>query len=196
MHLYESRTTHTITTAAAVVCPALGDVGSASITGVTQKWYVIAQYTRHIIPGMTILSIGGGGTDPNAIDRVIATFDPVKNVLAVVVFNPSATATETVTVDLSAFSSVAGPITRWATDASNNGERAKSSFFFSCAVNGRDTLVAAVGNDYICTILCALRVAGADKYTQYNDTVLAGTSFVATMKKASVQTFEIQGVKK
>ena len=37
--------------------------------------YIIAQYTRHINPGMTVLSVGGGNTDTTAVDRVIATHD-------------------------------------------------------------------------------------------------------------------------
>ena len=75
----------------------------------------------HVAPGMTILSIGGGATDPAAPDVVLAALDATAGRLVVIAINLSANATQTLTVDLSAFTAVAGPVTRWATDTGRGG---------------------------------------------------------------------------
>ena len=69
------------------------------------KYYVLAQFSRSIRPGMTILSSG----DPNTV----AAYDPAGHTLALVTLN-GATG-QWINYDLSHFSRAAGPITRWDT---------------------------------------------------------------------------------
>ncbi|EGZ28196.1 hypothetical protein PHYSODRAFT_321875 [Phytophthora sojae] len=69
------------------------------------KYYVLAQYSRHIRPGMTILSTDNTNT--------VMAFDSTSKVL--------------VTCDLSSFKAVAGPITAWTTETSGTGVLYESS---------------------------------------------------------------------
>jgi galactan endo-1,6-beta-galactosidase len=75
---------------------------------VNTKYYVLAQYTRHIRPGMTIID----GGNPN----VVAAYDSAHKKLAIVCGNDGAA--RQVTIDLARFKTVNGPITRWATQTS------------------------------------------------------------------------------
>lgn len=78
----------------------------ARTTGaVNTKYYVLAQYTRHIRPGMTIVDSGDGNT--------IAAYDSGAHSLILVTTNYSTA--QRITFDLSAFSVADGPVTRWAT---------------------------------------------------------------------------------
>jgi galactan endo-1,6-beta-galactosidase len=69
------------------------------------KFFVLAQYTRHVRPGMTIIGSGDGNT--------VAAYDTVRHKLVLVTVN--AGPAQSVTFDLSAFPSVTGPVRRWIT---------------------------------------------------------------------------------
>ena len=78
---------------------------AGTIGSVNPKYYVLAQYTRSIRQGMTILSSG----DPNTV----AAYDPVNHDLVLVTANSGAA--ETVNYSLGSFYSAAGPVTGWCT---------------------------------------------------------------------------------
>jgi galactan endo-1,6-beta-galactosidase len=86
------------------------DASTLQPGAVQTKYYVLAQFTRHIRPGMTILDTGASYAAA-ALDR------PAKR-LVIVAANTSSSAT-TLTFDLSRFSSVtggsAGLVPRWNT---------------------------------------------------------------------------------
>ncbi len=98
------------------------------------KYYVFAQFTRHIRPGMRILDVG--------VDHVVAGYDPAARRLVIVALNPGAA--QTLTFDLSRFSQAAGGsggvVPRWSTvpggtdrytarsDIRVNGKRVSVSF--------------------------------------------------------------------
>jgi len=69
------------------------------------KYFVVAQYSRHIRPGMTIIGGGEGNT--------IAAYDTSAKKLVIVTTNYGTA--QTITYDLSKFN-VTGPITRWTTN--------------------------------------------------------------------------------
>jgi len=81
------------------------DVPNAKIGPVNAKFYVVAQYTRHIRPGMTIMDTGD-------IDTV-AAYDPKARKLVLVIRGDAAGSK---TIDLSKFGSASGPVTRWITE--------------------------------------------------------------------------------
>ncbi|MFC6018156.1 hypothetical protein ACFP2T_18345 [Plantactinospora solaniradicis] len=72
---------------------------------VQPKYYVLAHFTRHIRPGMRILNTGDGST--------AAAYDAAARRLIIVAVNTGAA--QTLTFDLSAFSTVTGGVTRWTT---------------------------------------------------------------------------------
>ncbi|POM57903.1 Hypothetical protein PHPALM_37530 [Phytophthora palmivora] len=82
------------------------------------KYYVMLQYSRHIRPGMTILSTDDSNT--------VMAFDTSSKLLVLVTVN-SGDSASTVTFDLSSFTTVAGPITAWTTETSGTGALYKSS---------------------------------------------------------------------
>ncbi|KAE9034558.1 Endo-beta-1,6-galactanase [Phytophthora rubi] len=82
------------------------------------KYYALAQYSRHIRPGMTILS-----TDDV---KTVMAYDTSSQLLVVVTVNTANTASK-VTFDLASFKAVAGPITAWTTEMSGTGALYKSS---------------------------------------------------------------------
>jgi galactan endo-1,6-beta-galactosidase len=92
---------------------------SAGTTGaVNNKYYVLAQYTRHITPGMTIID----GGDPNTI----AAYDANARRLILVVTNYGTA--QSINFDLSEFSSVGGSgseglVYRWATQTDGSGDK-------------------------------------------------------------------------
>lgn len=69
------------------------------------KYYVLAQFSRHIRQGMTIIGSGDANT--------VAAYDPSGHKLTLVTLNGSTA--QWINYDLSRFSSVSGPITRWDT---------------------------------------------------------------------------------
>ncbi|KAK2783116.1 hypothetical protein FQN52_000458 [Onygenales sp. PD_12] len=84
------------------------DVDIGSIVGVNQKYFVLAQFARHIRPGMRILDGGG--------DDVVAAYDAGNQKLVIVAVNWDAA--QDLTFELSGFSQLpadASPVTRWQT---------------------------------------------------------------------------------
>jgi galactan endo-1,6-beta-galactosidase len=86
------------------------DAGTLQPGAVQTKYYVLAQFTRHIRPGMTILDTGAS--------YAAAALDRQAKRLVIVAANTSSSAT-TLTFDLSRFSSVTGGpggvVPRWNT---------------------------------------------------------------------------------
>ncbi|TDC20540.1 beta-1,6-galactanase [Streptomyces sp. 8K308] len=84
---------------------------------VQTKYYVYAQFTRHIRPGMHILGTNAGNT--------VAAYDPAARRLVLVAVNPGQA--QTLTFDLSQFGQAAGgtggQVSRWSTLTSGNGDR-------------------------------------------------------------------------
>jgi galactan endo-1,6-beta-galactosidase len=81
------------------------DVPNRKFLGINPKYYVIAQYSRHIRPGMSILETGDTDT--------VAAFDPIAHRLVLVIRNEKQ---DKKTIDLSKFASADGPVTRWITE--------------------------------------------------------------------------------
>lgn len=74
-----------------------GDNEAVTLGAVSQKYYALAQFTRHIREGMTILDGGG--------DSIVAAYDSSSQKLVIVAVNWS-TSGQTLTFDLSQFASV------------------------------------------------------------------------------------------
>jgi galactan endo-1,6-beta-galactosidase len=87
-------------------------IGSANM-----KYFVLAQYTRHIRPGMVIIDGGEGNT--------IAAYDAANRKLVIITMNYDLA--QNITYDLSAFYAAAGPIQRWMTATGNGIEYAAAS---------------------------------------------------------------------
>jgi galactan endo-1,6-beta-galactosidase len=81
------------------------------------KYYVLAQYTRHIRPGMTIIESGDGNS--------VAAYDQGLRKLVIVTMNYGTA--QTITYHLSNFPHVEGPIIRWITQTSGQTEYVSSS---------------------------------------------------------------------
>jgi galactan endo-1,6-beta-galactosidase len=93
------------------------DEDNGTVGQVNPKYWVMAQYTRHIRPGMRIIS---GGADVNTV----AAYDTSAHRLVLVTANYGTA--QWVTYDLSKFSSVPGAgtfIRRWITQTGTGGER-------------------------------------------------------------------------
>jgi galactan endo-1,6-beta-galactosidase len=88
----------------------VSDIDTRTVGKANQKYFVLAQYTRHIKPGMVIIDGGEGNT--------IAAYDESSKVLVIVTMNYNTA--QQITFDLSAFAAVKGPIVRWET--SINGD--------------------------------------------------------------------------
>ncbi|MEV6872917.1 alpha/beta hydrolase [Amycolatopsis sp. NPDC051128] len=85
------------------------------VGGSHNKLYVLAQFTRHIRPGMQILGTSAGST--------AVAHDPAARRLVLVAVNTAASA-QTITFDLSRFTTLpTGPITRWSTSTSSGSDR-------------------------------------------------------------------------
>ncbi|MFD0203155.1 MULTISPECIES: beta-1,6-galactanase [Saccharothrix] len=82
------------------------DGGTLRAGAVETKYYVLAQFTRHIRPGMRILDTGS--------DLAVAAYDATARRLAIVAANTGSA--QTLTFDLSRFGQVPdGVVTRWST---------------------------------------------------------------------------------
>jgi galactan endo-1,6-beta-galactosidase len=95
-----------------------GDVANAVIQSVNPKYYVFAQFTRHIREGMTMMA----GGDP--VNNTVAAYDNVNKKLVIVALNINST--QTLTFDLSKFSTFPPAntvIPRWSSNAALTGER-------------------------------------------------------------------------
>ncbi|MEU0675742.1 glycoside hydrolase [Streptomyces sp. NPDC006172] len=93
------------------------DANTLQPTTVQTKYYVMAQFSRHIRPGMRILDTG--------VSYAAAAYDPTARRLVIVAVNTSASA-QTLTFDLSRFSTVTGGsgglVPRWNT-VTTGGDR-------------------------------------------------------------------------
>ena len=81
------------------------DLMAKRIERVNPKYFVLAQFTRHIRPGMTILETGD--------ENVVAAHDPAKGLLVIVLRGDEKPATKE--IDLSKFHVVGGAADRWIT---------------------------------------------------------------------------------
>ncbi len=90
-----------------------GWIGSAC-----PKYFVLAQYTRHIRPGMTIIESGDGNS--------VAAYDQNQRKLVIVTVNYGSP--QTISYHLSNFPHAAGPITSWTTQTGGQTQYASSSF--------------------------------------------------------------------
>jgi galactan endo-1,6-beta-galactosidase len=82
---------------------------------VQNKLYVLAQFTRHIRPGMQIISASTGNT--------AVAHDPAARRLVLVAVN-TATSAQTITFDLTRFGTMpTGLITRWSTSTTSGSDR-------------------------------------------------------------------------
>jgi galactan endo-1,6-beta-galactosidase len=81
------------------------NIDTGSIGAVEPKYFIMAQYSRHIRQGMTIIESG----DTNSV----VAYDPVAQKLVIVTAN-HATA-QTITFNLANYAVANGPITRWVT---------------------------------------------------------------------------------
>jgi galactan endo-1,6-beta-galactosidase len=75
-----------------------------------RKYYVLAHYTRHIRPGMTILD--------GSHDNTVAAYDAVARKLVLVTMNYETA--QTISYDLSAFFEASGPVRRWTTETGSS----------------------------------------------------------------------------
>ncbi|PNG23987.1 glycoside hydrolase [Streptomyces cahuitamycinicus] len=90
------------------------DGSSGQAGAVETKLYVLAQFTRHIRPGMRIINTG--------VNYAVAAHDPAAQRLVIVAANNGAA--QTLTFNLSAFGTVPnGTATRWSTLTSGSGDR-------------------------------------------------------------------------
>jgi hypothetical protein len=90
------------------------DGGSAQPGAVETKLYVLAQFTRHIRPGMRIINTG--------VDYAVAAHDATNRRLVIVAANNGSA--QNLTFDLSPFGTVPnGTATRWSTLTSGSGDR-------------------------------------------------------------------------
>jgi galactan endo-1,6-beta-galactosidase len=93
------------------------DASTLQPGAVQTKYYVMAQFSRHIRPGMTILDTG--------VDYAVAALDKSAKRLVIVAANKSASA-QTLTFDLSRFTTVTGGtggvVPRWNTVTGGGGD--------------------------------------------------------------------------
>jgi galactan endo-1,6-beta-galactosidase len=103
---------------------------SGSAAGAVEtKYYVLAQFTRHIRPGMRIINTGDGSA--------VAAYDAAARRLVIVAVNTGAA--QTLTFDLSAFTTVTGGVTRWTTVPAGSDRYTQRS---DVTLNGRSVSLA------------------------------------------------------
>lgn len=95
-------------------------------TAVNYKYYLLAQYTRHIRPGTTIIDGGKGD--------VMAAYDPPGKTLVIVCANYDRA--QSVTFDLHDFNQVTGPVTRWETQV-NGAENLYREYANGASLDGK-----------------------------------------------------------
>jgi len=104
----------------------LSDVAHGLVTSVNNKYFVVAQYSRHVRVGMSVIS----GGDPT--NSTVAAYDATGRSLTLVQHNPNNA--QTVTFDLSKFSTASGPIACWTTSLSGKTQYQPSAC--ASAING------------------------------------------------------------
>ncbi len=85
------------------------NISSGTIGAVAPKYYIMAQYSRHIRQGMTIIQ--------NSDANTLTAYDPVGQKVVIVT---QSLGNETVTYNLANFENVTGPITSWTTVPASN----------------------------------------------------------------------------
>jgi hypothetical protein len=93
------------------------DPAAGSLVQVQTKYHLLAQFTRHIRPGMRMIDTG--------VDGVVAAYDEAAGRLVVVASN-LADAAQELTIDLSAFGTVPADgttVPHWATSTASGGDR-------------------------------------------------------------------------
>jgi galactan endo-1,6-beta-galactosidase len=83
-----------------------GDLTAKTIGKANAKYFVLAHYSRHIRPGMTMIA----SSEPNTV----AAYDETAHKLVLVTLNDGPA--RAIAYDLSGFAEIKGPITRWITD--------------------------------------------------------------------------------
>ncbi|MEU9381545.1 beta-1,6-galactanase [Streptomyces sp. NPDC048279] len=110
------------------------DADTLAAGAVTTKYYVMAQFSRHIRPGMKILDTG--------VSNAVAAYDASAKRLVIVALN-TATAAQTLTFDLSGFTTVTGGtgglVPRWNT-VTTGGDAYKA--YSDTYVSGRTVAVS------------------------------------------------------
>lgn len=86
---------------------------TAQVNEPNTKFWVLAHYSRHIRPGMTIIDGGEANT--------ISAYDAELRRLVVITTNYGTS--QSVTYDLSKFKRSLGPVTRWCTETATTGQR-------------------------------------------------------------------------
>lgn len=93
------------------------DASTLTAGAVETKLYVMAQFSRHIRPGMTIVDTG--------VDYAVAAYDATAKRLVIVAANKG-TSAQTLTFDLTRFTTVSGGtgglVPRWNTATSGTGD--------------------------------------------------------------------------
>lgn len=91
------------------------DSGTLRPGAVQNKLYVLAQFTRHIRPGMQVISASAG--------NAAAAYDPAARRLVLVGVN-TATSAQTITFDLTRYGTLpTGLVTRWSTSTTSGSDR-------------------------------------------------------------------------
>ncbi len=110
------------------------DAATLQAGAVQPKYYVMAQFSRHIRPGMTILDTG--------VSYAVAALDRAARRLVIVAANTAASA-QTLTFDLSRFTTVAGGanglVPRWNTVTTTGGDRYRA--YTDTSLNGKSVSV-------------------------------------------------------
>jgi galactan endo-1,6-beta-galactosidase len=143
------------------------DINKTTIKSINTKYFVMAQFMRHIRPGMQIIPSAGDDW------RTVAAYDVDNRKLVVVAQNNSSTG-QWINFDLSAFSRVQGDtksggalVRRWATQTGGGYKITKS---------GTDT-------------------GAGERYAYHADTFLYGSKqFRSWFPPYTIQTFEIDNV--
>ncbi|MGX1244171.1 hypothetical protein RKD46_005275 [Streptomyces pseudovenezuelae] len=101
------------------------DAGTLQAGAIETKYYVLAQFSRHIRPGMKILDTG--------VSNAVAAYDATARRLVIVALNTS-TSAQTLTFDLSRFTTVTGGsgglVPRWNTVTTGGDKYASYSNTF------------------------------------------------------------------
>lgn len=101
--------------------------GDNWIGGANPKYYVLAHYSRHIRSGMKIISSGGD-------KKSVVAYDAARKVLVIVTVNLDASV-QTITFDLSTYTTVTGPVSVWKTETSGSGALYAASTLLTSVVN-------------------------------------------------------------
>gem|GEM_PF-3686596 len=93
------------------------DIGNQTYSGVNKKYFVFAQYSAHVRPGMTIINSGDANT--------VSAYNAGTGTLVLVTTNYGTA--QNITYNLSNFEVVGGPVTQWVTDTGSGVNYAEST---------------------------------------------------------------------